>query len=209
MKVSGVTFTIDRAKLQRSLVAAVNTGINRAADVYVAHIKDSFTKTARGTSSLPGQPPSVQRGTLRRGIAKTPAKNGVSIVHTSNVRYAPMLEYGGTIRARGNKALPVPVGIAGRRILERAGPGGLRASGVPMRLIPRKGRPPLLVRDVVRKAKGSSYGFASEILFVLKKSVTIKPRPFMAPAERNAALYTKAVAAFEAGATAQIRKALA
>ena len=194
MKVTGVTFTIDRAKLKRSLVAAVNAGVTRAANVYVAGIKDSFSKTARGTSSQPGQPPSVQRGTLRRGITKTAAKDGVSIVHTSNTRYAAMMEYGGVVRAKAGKALPVPVGMAGRRILETSGAGGLRASGVPMTMIRRKG-------------KNSSKILGSEILFVLKKSVTIKPRPYMSRAEKDASLYAKAVTAFEAGATAEIRRA--
>ena len=207
MKVTGVTFTIDRAKLKRSLVAAVNAGVTRAANVYVAGIKDSFSKTARGTSSQPGQPPSVQRGTLRRGITKTAAKDGVSIVHTSNTRYAAMMEYGGVVRAKAGKALPVPVGMAGRRILETSGAGGLRASGVPMTMIRRKGKPPLLVRAIVRKGKNSSKILGSEILFVLKKSVTIKPRPYMSRAEKDASLYAKAVTAFEAGATAEIRRA--
>ena len=201
MKVTGVTFRIDRAQLKRSLVAAVNAGVTRAANVYVAGIKDSFSRTARGTSSQPGQPPSVQRGTLRRGITKTAAKDGVSIVHTSNTRYAAMMEYGGVVRAKAGKALPVPVGMAGRRILETSGAGGLRASGVPMTMIRRKGKPPLLVRTVGKRS------VRSEILFVLKKSVTIKPRPYMSRAEKDASLYAKAVTAFEAGATAEIRRA--
>lgn len=207
MKVSGITFTIDREKLKRSLVAAVNRGVTDAAAVYVAGIKKSFSKTARGTSSAPGQPPSVQRGALRRAIDKTPTKNGVAIVHTSNLRYAPMMEYGGTIRAKAGKALPVPVSMTARRILESS-KGGLRSSGVPMTMIRRKGKPPLLVRFITRKGKNATKLMGSEILFVLKKSVTIKPRPFMAPAERSATLYAEAIAAFEAAATAEIRRAV-
>jgi hypothetical protein len=202
MKVQGITFTIDREKLKRSLVAAINRGVTDAAVVYVDGIKKSFSKTARGTSSAPGQPPSVQRGALRRAIDKTPTKNGKTIVHTSNLRYAPVLEYGATIRAKPGKALPVPIGPAGKRILESAGKGGLKNSGVRMTMIKRKGKAPLLVRTV------NGRNARSEVLFILKKSITIKPRPFMAPAERSATLYAAAVAAFEAGASAEIRRAV-
>ena len=202
MKVQGITFTIDREKLKRSLVSAINRGVTDAAVVYVDGIKKSLTKNARFTSSAPGSPPNVQRGGLRRAIDKTPTKNGKAIVHTSNLRYAPVLEYGATIRAKPGKALPVPIGPAGKRILESAGKGGLKNSGVRMTMIKRKGKAPLLVRTVGgRNAR-------SEVLFILKKSVTIKPRPFMAPAERSATLYAAAVAAFEAGASAEIRRAV-
>lgn len=207
MKVQGITFTIDRDKLKRSLGAAINRGVTDAAVVYVDGIKKSFSKTARGTSSAPGQPPSVQRGALRRAIDKTPTKNGVCIVHTSNLRYAPVMEYGATIRAKSGRAIPVPVSMTARRILESS-KGGLRNSGVPMTMIKRRGKPPLLVRHIVSKGKNASRLRGSEILFVLKKSVTIKPRPFMAPAERSATLYAAAVAAFEAGASAEIRRAV-
>ena len=207
MKVTGVTFRIDRAQLKRSLVAAVNSGVNRAGDVYRVGIMDSFTKLPKGTHSQPGQPPSIQNGNLYRGITKNTAKDGVCIVHTSNIRYAAMLEFGGTVRARAGRALPVPVGAAGRRIMRDTQGKGLKTSGVPMTMIRRKGKPPLLVRAIVRRGKNSSKILGSEILFVLKKSVTIKPRPYMSRAEKDASLYAKAVTAFEAGATAEIRRA--
>lgn len=203
MKVQGITFTIDRAKLKRTLASAINRGVTNAAAVYVAGIKKSFTKGARFTHSAPGSPPNIQRGGLFKAIDKTPTKNGVSIVHTSNLRYAPVLEYGATIRAKPGKALPVPIGPAGKRMLESAGKkGGLKNVGVPMTMIKRKGKPPLLVRFV----KGRNA--RSEVLFVLKKSVTIKPRPFMAPAERSATLYADALVAFEVAASAEIRRAV-
>jgi len=202
MKVQGITFTIDRDKLKRSLGAAINRGVTDAAVVYVAAIKKSIGKRSPGVSSPPGSPPNWQRGGLERAIDKTPTKNGKTIVHTSNKRYAPVLEYGATIRAKPGKALPVPIGRAGQRILQGSGKGGLKNSGVRMTMIKRKGKAPLLVRTVGgRNAR-------SEVLFILKKSVTIKPRPFMAPAERSATLYAQAVAAFEAGASAEIRRAV-
>jgi len=202
MKVSGITFTIDRAKLKRTLVSAVNRGVTDAAVVYVQAIKKSVGNRARFTSSSPGSPPNWQRGGLSKAIDKTPTKNGQTIVHTSNLRYAPVLEYGATIRAKPGKSLPVPIGPAGKRILESAGKGGLKNAGVAMTLIKRKGKAPLLVRSV----KGRNA--RSEVLFILKKYVTIKPRPFMAPAERSATLYAEAIAAFEAAATAEIRRAV-
>lgn len=208
MKVTGITFTIDRDKLKRSLGVAINRGVTDAAVVYVNGIKKSMSKKGRFVHSAPGSPPNVQRGGLFNDIAKTPTKNGQSIVHTSNNKYAKGLEYGITIRAKPGKALPVPVGKAGMRILESSGKGGLKNSGIHMTMIKRRGKPPLLVRHIVSKGKNSSRLRGSEILFVLKKSVTIKPRPFMAPAERSATLYAQAVAAFEAGASAEIRRAV-
>lgn len=207
MKVTGVTFTIDREKLKRSLVAAVNTGINRAADVYVVAIKESFSKTSRGTSSAAGSPPSVQRGMLRRGITHTPAKDGVAIIHTSKTKYAAIQEFGGTIRAKGGKFLPIPLSFEARRIQERE--GGLRSSGVPMHVIRTKAGKLLLVKRLVRRGKNSTTLLGSKPMFVLVKSVRMPARPYMAPAERSAAFYTKAVQAFEAGAMAQIRGAFA
>ena len=202
MKVTGITFTIDRDKLKRSLASAINRGVTDAAVVYVDGIKKAVGNRARFTSSTPGSPPNWQRGGLSREIDKTPTKNGQAIVHTSNLRYAPVLEYGATIRAKPGKSLPVPIGPAGKRILESSGKGGLKNSGVRMTMIKRKGKAPLLVRTV----KGRNA--RSEVLFILKKSITIKPRPFMAPAERSATLYAAAVAAFEAGASAEIRRAV-
>jgi phage gpG-like protein len=205
MKVTGVTFTIDREKLKRSLVAAVNTGINRAADVYVVAIKESFSKTSRGTASAAGSPPSVQRNSLRKGITHTPAKDGVAIVHTSKTTYAAIQEFGGVIRAKGKRFLPVPLSFEARRIQERE--GGLRASGVPMHVIRTKAGKLLLVKRLIRRGKNATKLIGSQAMFVLVKSVRLPARPYMAPAERSATLYAKAVQAFEAGAMAQIRGA--
>lgn len=208
MKVTGVTFTIDRERLKRSMVSAVNFGVTAAAAVYVDGIKKSMMRYPKGTPSQPGQPPNWQEGTLVRNIAKTPTKNGVSIVHTSNNRYARGLEYGITIRAKPGKALPVPVSKTARKILRDVGDAGLKTSAVRMTMIRRRGKPPLLVRTMIRKGKNSTKLLGSEILFVLKKSVTIKARPFMGPAERSPELYAAALAQFEAAATSEIRKAV-
>ena len=207
MKVTGVTFTIDRAKLQRSLVAAVNTGINRAADVYVVGIKESMTKKSRGVASAPGTPPNVQRNSLRKGIDHTPAKDGVAIIHTSKTTYAAIQEFGGVIRAKGKRFLPIPLSFEARRIQERE--GGLRSSGVPMHVIRTKAGKLLLVKRLIRRGKNATKLIGSQAMFVLVKSVRLPARPYMAPAERSAPLYAKAVAAFEAGATAGIRRAFA
>jgi phage gpG-like protein len=206
MKVTGVTFTIDRAKLQRSLVAAVNTGINRAADVYVVGIKESMTRKGRGVASSPGSPPNVQRNSLRKGIDHTPAKDGKAIVHTSKTTYAAIQEFGGVIRAKGKRFLPVPLSFEARRIQER---GGLKSSGIPMQVIRTKAGKLLLVKRLIRRGKNSTKLIGSQAMFVLVKSVRLPARPYMAPAERSAPLYAKAVAAFEAGATAGIRRAFA
>lgn len=201
MNVGKVTMTVDTAKLKAKLERAVNTGVNRAADVYEAFIKDSFTKTAVGTHSAPGQPPGTQTGNLRRGITHTPAKNGKSIIHTSKAKYAAMMEFGGTIRAKGGGFLPVPLNAEAKR-LQAKSTGGLRNSTVPMHILRTKTGRLFLVKHLTRKGKNATKLIGSQLMFILKKSVTIAARPYMKPAEQNAALYVKATDAFAAGVKA-------
>ena len=208
MKLGKATFTFDRAKFKGALDAAVNTGVNRAAKVYEAFIKDSFTKTAVGTHSAPGQPPGTQSNTLRGGIKASPAVNGKAFIHTSGTKYAAIMEFGGTVRAKSGGFLPIPLNPEARN-LQKNTAGGLRNAATPMHVMRTKTGRLFLVKHLTRKGKGVTRLTGSKLMFILKKSVTIQARPYLRPAEANAALYVKAAKAFEAGARAEIRKAVA
>jgi hypothetical protein len=208
MNVGKVTMTVDTARLKAKLERAVNTGVYRAALVYEAFIKDSFTKTAVGTHSAPGQPPGTQTGMLRNGIRATPAKNGKSIITTSKAKYAAMMEFGGTIRAKSGGFLPVPLNAEAKRLQKRTA-GGLRNSATPMHILRTKTGRLFLVKHLTRKSKNATKLIGSQMMFILKKSVTIAARPYMRPAEQNAALYVKATDAFEAAVKEVLSKGAA
>ena len=195
MNVGKVTMTVDTARLKAKLERAVNTGVYRAALVYEAYIKLSMPKTAVGTHSLPGQPPGEQDGHLRNGIFATKPKNGKSIISTSKAKYAAMMEFGGTIRAKGGKFLPVPLNLEAKRIQKRS-EFGLKNSPVPMHILRTKTGRLFLVKHLTRKSKNATKLIGSQMMFILKKSVTIAARPYMKPAEQNAQLYVKATDAF-------------
>jgi len=208
MNVGNVTMTVDTAKLKAKLERAVNTGVYRAALVYEAYIKESMPKTAVGTHSLPGKPPGEQDGILRNGIAASKPKNGKSIISTSKARYAAIMEFGGTIRAKSGKFLPVPLNLEAKRLQKRTD-GGLRNSATPLHVVRTKTGRLFLVKHLTRKSKNATKLIGSQMMFILKKSVTIAARPYMRPAEQNAALYVKATDAFEAAVKEVLSKGAA
>jgi hypothetical protein len=208
MNVGKVTMTVDTAKLKAKLEKAVNTGVYQAALVYEAFIKDSFTKTPVGTHSAPGQPPGTQTNNLRKSVTALPPKNGRSIIHTSKIKYAAMMEFGGTVRAKGGKFLPVPLNNEAKRLQAKA-IGGLKNSPVPLHIVRTKTGRLFLVKHLTRKGKNATKLLGSQMMFILKKSVTIAARPYMRPAEQNAALYVKATDAFAAGVKQVLSKGAA
>jgi phage gpG-like protein len=66
-----------------------------------------------------------------------------------------------------------------------------------------------LVKHLTRKSKNATKLIGSQMMFILKKSVTIAARPYMRPAEQNAALYVKATDAFEAAVKEVLSKGAA
>ena len=82
--------------------------------------------------------------------------------------YAGILEAGGTIVPRNAKALAIPISDEAKKYSSPRDMPGLE-------LIPRKGKPPLLVRML--SSRGNIRGF--ELHWVLVKSVTIEPRHWL------------------------------
>lgn len=92
---------------------------------------------------------------------------GILGIIGSNVKYAAIQERGGIIKAKSGRALAIPVHPLAKA---KTGP---RDFGDTLTLIPRKGRPPLLVKKVGGAAK------RFEIMYVLKKSVKIPAHFYM------------------------------
>jgi phage gpG-like protein len=171
-----------RASMQRSL----SKGVYAAASVYAAGIKTSMKGKA---PSPPGTPPAVRTNRLRSSIvvARVPGNDLAAKVGT-NVVYARMQEYGGTIRPTRSRMLKIPIGKSVRAT------GTHRESTVPLRLMVTK-RGAFLVADRIRKQKKQTLLIGTDILYVLKASVRIPARPFIRPAMQSASLYTKAAQA--------------
>lgn len=180
MNAGSVTMQFDRAKLEGLVKEATSAGLEMAAIAVVNRVKDSFTKTTMGQAAPVGSPPSVQTGTLRRGITHFHARGShVAYVHTSKAPYARIQEFGGVINAKPGKFLPVPISNAARRVRAGTNTASLRQSPVPMRIIRTKTGKLLLVRDIGGRAA------RTEVLFVLKRQVRMPARPYMGPIARD------------------------
>lgn len=164
---------------ESAVLAGLVAGVDAAAQLVAGEMKRGFSRTARYESSAPGTPPGVQTGRLRNSIAVKTSGNLKRQVGT-NVPYGAIHEFGGTITAK-NGALLVPIGPKGRQALRDSG-GNVRSLN--LMFIKRKGRPPLLAQGSSR-LKGPGRGSVTP-LFVLQKSVTLPPRPWVMPAFNKA-----------------------
>ena len=188
---------VDQPRLQQLLADATNHGVDRAATQCVRFIKRSFPKTAMYHPSPVGGPPGTGTRELERSITATPAKNGRAVVGT-NVKYARIHEEGGVLKPTTKKYLTIPVSVAAAKM--RANTGDLRTQNLTFRQGPHRG-----VAFLYRTTKGKNA--RSELMFVLKRSVRIPPRPFMRPAARNRDNQMAMAKAFMGGFRSTIRRA--
>ena len=93
----------------------------------------------------------------------------------TNVVYAAIQEFGGTIRPNYGKSLAVPIHPDAKAAIIPKG-GSIRSVFPDLVLIKRKSGAPLLVR-----MKGKQF----DIMYVLMKSVTIPAHPYLRPAVYN------------------------
>lgn len=187
---------------------AADNGLTHAALKHRKLVDKSCSKSGRFGSSMPGSPPGSRTKWLRNHLTSTPGKNGRSSSGVSKgVKYARVLELGsgvvGPIRAKGKGALAIPINDSARKLSEKGiGPGKLQ--GVIM-LKPR-GRSPILigakrVKTYTYPGGGKTITRNVEPVWVLKKSVFIKARPFLRPRSKDPAIF----AAFHKGAQDYIR----
>lgn len=182
---------------------AVDVGLTNAALQHKNLVDRSWSKTGRHLPSTPGSPPNIRRGILRQATTIAPGRNGRS---SSGIRkgvpYARTLELGGRIRAKGGGSLAVPVNDQARRLSE----DGVKLRSLDLVMIKPRGRAPFLVAK--SKMKVTTYPGGGrkvtrnvEPVWVLKKSVYIKARPYLRPRAKDPSI----AAAFHRGAERYIK----
>lgn len=177
-------------------------------------VKSKFSRAGRFASSPEGSPPSIKRGGLRNSI-QVQASGQLASVVGSNIKYGAVHEFGGAIKAKNVRFLPVPVNDAARRLHESKGMQSLRAYSMRL-IVPMFGKQALLVGDAgvrtqqyVTGADGKRKTIIrkDQPVFVLKKSIRVKKRPFMAPALARARGNPALTNVFAVGTTKALRKA--
>jgi phage gpG-like protein len=111
-------------------------------------------------------------GNLAQSIA--PHSGALWADASTNLKYARILQHGGTVRAKG-KALAVPAGPETRRLMKSYGTQSPRALISAMKADGYKFFTTPLTR-VLCASKGKGKPFA---LFLMRPQITIPPRPFL------------------------------
>lgn len=181
-----ITFNID--DIYRKVEDAANTAILAAAEVGRERAESLLMHNGgRHVSSSPGSPPNFQTGELAGNIVA----EGPSIVGPLRARFGTYIphgrymEFGSTIRPKNVKAIPVPCNIQARAMLSRIKGSSLRTQNLGMF---KKDGKTYLAEKTEKKGALKKNG----ALFVLRKSVTILPRPWLRPAASLAASDMKA-----------------
>ncbi len=167
---------------------AVQAGYLGVAKELVKDIQQRAPSLGRFKASLPGSMPNRRRqsGGLYGTLQAQP--RGASALVTSGVLYWLVLELGKTIFPVRKKALTIPLNTAAARFSETKGMQSLRAYNFSLRRT-RKGKA-ILVGGFTQKfqyyrtAGGKRQTVRDEgvPVFLLARSSTIRPRPFIRPA---------------------------
>lgn len=172
---------------------AVEDGLTEAAGVAAARAETSFGSDHGGVPSQPGSPPNSQSGHLRNSIAyASPLRLGTPLhaAFGTNVPYGMYLEKGATVTAKRSKYLPVPINQPAKDMLRRQKGASLRTSSAKLVVEKARGGGLLLVEKTPR-GKEKKNG----AVFILKRSITIRPRPWALRAANDAR--TEMLAAFD------------
>lgn len=213
--------TWDWSKLQpfvNAVKTACSDGALGAGQAVAKIAQGKIQKLGRYTPSAPGTPPASKRGQLRNSIAAERSSKPMTAKIGSTVKYGGVLEtgnWGRPITAKNKKFLPVPINDAAKRLHETKGTQSLTTFD--MRLIkPMFGRQMLLVgNNGVRTQtyKTDSAGKRKTVVrkdqpvFVLKRSINLRPRPFLRPALRDAKGNEQVWLGFSRAVNAGLRKA--
>lgn len=108
-----------------------------------------------------------------------------SAVWGTNLAYAAVHQFGGTIRPRDARALAIPIHPSAQGRSPREWPDG------ELTLIARPGRPPLLVRVI--GGEGSRARRRWVLMYVLVRSVTLPARPFLGLSDGDVAVIVDAL----------------
>jgi hypothetical protein len=190
--VSKITFVLSKSSVKAVTDRAVNAGLNRAAGVAVRAIKQSFSKNGKFRPSAPGSPPNRNSSLLFNSISATKAENKVVYVYSSGVAYAKKHEQppgtSGLIKAKSSKYLTIPMNDQAARMRERT--TSLRVLN--LTYIPGKHRGVAFLW----LPKGKGKRMKSTLMFMLKPSVRLPPRPFLRPAFNNPTVRAEMTKAF-------------
>lgn len=179
--------------LQDRVIRAANMAVTQAAMEIAKEAKYLVHKGTYGQHSNPGNPPNYQTGELYRSIrVASPYELGTPLTaRVGSGKEAPQgkwMEYGATIRAKNVRFLPIPINLPAQIMLRRLGSRYASSAGVVgslrvfnLKLIKKDGKAFLM--EMTTKGKKIKKGGA---VFVLKRSITIKPRPWLVPAAKLA-----------------------
>ncbi len=189
-----MTLTWDH-QITEKMIPGLEKGLTAGAVRVVETARGLLGRNHGGIRSLPGAPPNSQTGDLsRRLVALSPKQNGTPLkaVAGTNVLYAPVLEKGKVIRAKG-KLLVIPLNYAAQRLMAHSGHSGRTA--IQTLKNQNAGRVSMvktmeggLLIGVIPKGKAASrlghgYRFMeNKPIFLLSRKADIKPRPFLRPA---------------------------
>lgn len=182
---SRVQVNFDPVKFRERVMAACGVALYQAAMVGANEAKNLVNKGSPGVHSNPGNPPNVQTGDLLRSIrSQAPTAAEPLTARYGAGREAPQgkwMEYGvPLITAKRTRFLPVPVNYEAEKMLRRLGGTSLRTQ----RLKFKKGKTNAMLVEMTPSGKKEKSGGA---VFVLKRSVSIKPRPWLVPSAKLAA----------------------
>lgn len=158
-----------------AIARAVSVGLERMG----ATVQRSMVQTLSGPSVAPvGAPPGVSDGTLRRSIVAV-VTGPRSIRVGSTVFYGLFHEtgnWGRLLFPKRAQFLLIPLTREARRLYRKA---NFNIRSLNLKLIPRRGKPSLLVRELGRH---SGRGWRWEPLFKLQKFARPVKRPWAVPA---------------------------
>lgn len=163
--------SIIKQAAQKGLMA-VAVGLQR-------EIKRTLNRSSsqRGaTPSAPGQPPAKDTGTLGRSI-QIDATNPEKLRVGTNLVYAKIQEFGGTIRPKKVKMIPVPVNQRARDLMRKY-PGGLRDIPNLSRIESAGG---IYIIEKLQKKRGKQVREVIGAVWHLRNSVRLAARPYMRP----------------------------
>lgn len=182
-------------------IPAANEAVTHAAQVGAQIVRKSLGSNHGGTRSKPFNPPNTQSNQLRRSIQyATPEQIGKPLTAQvgTNTLYARVLEFGGTIRAKG-KALVFPLNAAAEKCVNKGSTSGRPAAMRSVlnalkfkytgnrRLVWLKSKSGFVICVMDKGGKGGkgSRVLLNEPRFLMTRQVTIKARPFLRPLVHN------------------------
>lgn len=181
-----VTYTFSKDKFVGAMKTALDAGALNAARTGAEFIRSKVGTKHGGTASKGWGPWNTQTGNARGSIAAVKTGDGKA-AFGSNVKYVRYLEFGATIKPKTAKALLVPVGI-GKKLFRGRNPKDVIAAGkADGTIFTKKTKEG---KRVIFLKTGKTDRSAKPIA-VLRKQVTLYPRPMFRPAMANKELLSK------------------